>query len=161
MAQKSNPGRRQGGGRGGGGISIGTGQKHRQNLCPGFDFWTIDFFGPLRDPPVAHWRHLGPISSWDGGIFFYSLTEPAPAGGTPSAYSGANTTYLLYLPIRNTLVDDAAAVGVPAGAYLAGTPPHSALRTASPPVRRPVLVPGVENLKSGLPRPPIMCVWRR
>ena len=74
------------------------------------------------DITVASWRHVGPIGVGfggdPGGSPFYDLTA---AKALPSAYTGTNTTYLIYLPVRNTLVDDSGAVGVPAGHYLAGT----------------------------------------
>jgi hypothetical protein len=54
-------------------------------------------------------------------------------GGTPSIASGQPTTYLLYLPVRNTLVDASAAVGVPVGSYIAGTGPQNALAVPNAP----------------------------
>jgi hypothetical protein len=83
------------------------------------------------DETVADWRHLGPVDISSGNVDFYSLMD-ASTGGTPAAYSGRNTTYLLYLPVRNTLVDDSAAVGVPSGAYIAGTAAQTALRPTAP-----------------------------
>jgi hypothetical protein len=74
------------------------------------------------DTTVASWRHVGPIGPGFGGDAggspFYDLTA---AKALPSAFTGKNTTYLLYLPVRNTLVDDSGAVGVPTGSYIAGS----------------------------------------
>ena len=74
------------------------------------------------DETVSVWRHVGPIAP-NGGSPFYSLTSVTPDnGGTPAAHNGGkNVSYLLWLPVRNTLVDNSTAVGVPPGAYLAGT----------------------------------------
>ena len=70
------------------------------------------------DEAVQDWRHMGPIGGGFGG----------DDGGTPSIYTKKNTTYLLYLPVRATLLDSAvSAVGVPTGSYLAGTPAQNAL----------------------------------
>ena len=62
---------------------------------------------------------IGPGFGGDGGgTPFYDLTGQK---ALPSAWTGKNTTYLLYLPVRNSLADASAAVGVPTGSYIAGT----------------------------------------
>ena len=62
---------------------------------------------------------IGPGFGGDGGGSpFYDLTGQK---ALPSAWTGKNTTYLLYLPVRNSLADASAAVGVPTGSYIAGT----------------------------------------
>ena len=85
------------------------------------------------DETVKDWRHIGPLSP-TGTITFYSLLKNASSGGgTPSQFTKKNTTYLLYLPVRNSIVDDSAAVGVPAGSYIAGTPPEDPMLGSTAP----------------------------
>ena len=80
----------------------------------------LDLYG--YDQAAGRWRHIGPIGPGfggdAGGTPFYDLTGPK---ALPSAWTKKNTTYLLYLPVRNTLVDDSGTVGVPSGFYIAGT----------------------------------------
>ena len=92
----------------------------------------------------ARRRHVAPIDP-GGGSPFYSLASFTPdLGGTPAAHNGGkNTTYLLWLPVRNSLVDNSSAVGTPPGAYLAGSPPNT---RAAPGDAAPLLRGGADQV---------------
>ena len=63
----------------------------------------------------------------------------------PAAWrNGAeNVSYILYLPVRNTLVDNSGFIGVPPGSYIAGTPPNA---PAAPGDTAPVLKGGDDQI---------------
>ena len=74
------------------------------------------------DEAVKSWRHVAPIAP-NGNSPFYDLTSATKGAGLPPLYNGGrNVSYILYLPVRNTLVDNSSFVGVPTGSYLAGSP---------------------------------------
>ena len=97
-----------------------------QDVCEGL--WHMPKSGACYldlyafDEAVQSWRHVAPIAP-NGNSPFYDLTSSAKGAGLPSAHNGGkNVSYILYMPVRNTLVDNSGFVGVPNGSYLAGSP---------------------------------------
>jgi hypothetical protein len=89
------------------------------------------------DEAVKSWRHVAPIAP-SGNSPFYDLTSATKGAGLPPLYNGGkNVSYILYLPVRNTLVDNSSFVGVPTGSYLAGSAADvaPALGDSAPPLR--------------------------